>query len=467
MADVKDSLTPFFEPKSVAIIGASAVPGKAGHELIRNIQANGYPGRLHPVNPKGGEILGLPVSASVAQLPDGVDLALVVLPAEATPAAVRECAAKGIRHVVLMAGGFAEVDEAGTRIQQELVDIVRETGVRLMGPNISGHTSTPAAFTSAFFPLGKIRRGTVSIVAQTGNFATHTMRYILSGEHYGVCRVIGLGNKVDIDETDALEYLADDPETAAVLLYLESFKRPGRFLEVARTVTRRKPVVALKSGATEAARQAAVAHTAALASEDRVVDGMLRQAGIVRVSDYTHLLITLKALSMLPLPAGNRVSFLAPSGALLVVLSDLCVRLGLDVPSLLPENVRRLQEISPPYIRMRNPVDIWAAATVRGVEFGYREGMEAVLRDPNIDAVVPVLMLTKEIGVPSFDFLLDFRARYPQKPILVTFSGDKDCMEQCKAYLEPRGIPTFFEIEYPFVALSILVRCGQAMLRPQ
>jgi acetyltransferase len=466
MADVAKNLTPFFEPRSVAVVGASAVPGKAGHELIRNIQANGYPGRLHPVNPKGGEILGLPVSTSISRLPEGVDLALVVLPAEATPGAVRECAAKGIRHVVLMAGGFAEVDEAGTRIQQELVDIVRETGVRLMGPNISGHTSTPAAFTSAFFPLGKIRRGTVSIVAQTGNFATHTMRYILSGEHYGVCRVIGLGNKVDIDETDALGYLADDPETAAILLYLESFKRPARFLEVARTVTRRKPVVALKSGTTEAARQAAVAHTAALASEDRVVDGMLRQAGIVRVSDYTHLLIALKALSMLPLPAGNRVSFLAPSGALLVVLTDLCVRLGLDVPPLLPENVRRLQEISPPYIRMRNPVDIWAAATVRGVEFGYREGMEAVLRDPNIDAVVPVLMLTKEIGMPSFDFLLHLRARYPRKPILVTFSGDKDCMEQCKAYLEPRGIPTFFEIEYPFVALSILVRCGRAMARP-
>lgn len=465
MADTKGSLTPFFEPRSVAIVGASAVLGKAGHELIRNIQANGYPGRLHPVNPKGGEILGLPVSASIAGLPDGVDLALVVLPAEGTPAAVRECAARGIRHIVLMAGGFAEVDEAGTRIQQELIEIVRETGVRLMGPNISGHTSTPAAFTSAFFPLGKIRRGTVSVVAQTGNFATHTMKYILSGEHYGVCRVIGLGNKVDLDETDALEYLADDPETAAILLYLESFKRPARFLEVARAVTRRKPIVALKSGATETGRQAAVAHTAALASEDRVVDGMLRQAGIVRVADYTHLLIALKALSMLPLPAGNRLSFLAPSGALLVVLSDLCVRLGLDVPSLLSENVRRLQEISPPYIRMRNPVDIWAAATVRGVEFGYREGIEAVLRDPNIDAVVPVLMLTKEIGVPSFDFLLDLRARYPQKPILVGFSGDKDCMEQCKAYLEPRGMPTFFEIEYPFVALSILVRCARAMAR--
>lgn len=465
MAHEGHSLTPFFEPTSVAIVGASAVPGKAGHELIRNIQANGYPGRLHPVNPKGGEILGLPVSPSVALLPDGVDLALVVLPAEATPAAVRECASRGIRHVVCMAGGFAEVDEAGTRIQQDLADIVRETGIRLMGPNISGHTSTPTAFTSAFFPLGKIRRGTVSVVAQTGNFATHTMKYILSGEHYGVCRVIGLGNKVDIDETDALEYLADDPETAAILLYLESFKRPARFLEVAKTVTRWKPVVMLKSGATEAGRQAAVAHTAALASEDRIVDGMLRQAGIVRVTEYTHLLIALKALSMLPLPAGNRVSFLAPSGALLVVLSDLCVRLGLDVPPLLPENTRRLQEISPPYIRMRNPVDIWAAATVRGVEYGYREGMEAVLRDPSIDAVIPVLMLTKEIGVPAFDFLLDLRGRYPQKPILVAFSGDKDCMDHCKAYLEPRGMPTFFEIEYPFIALSILVRCARAMAR--
>ena len=465
MINSTGSLIPFFEPKCVAIVGASAVPGKAGHELIRNVQANGYPGRLYPVNPKGGEILGLPVSPSIALLPDGVDLALVVLPAEATPAAVRECAARGIRHVVCMAGGFAEVDEAGTRIQQELVEIVRETGIRLMGPNISGHTSTPAAFTSAFFPLGAIRRGTVSVIAQTGNFATHTMKYILSGEHHGVCRVIGLGNKVDIDETDALEYLADDPETTAILLYLESFKRPGRFLEVARSVTRRKPVVILKSGATEAGRQAAVAHTAALASEDRIVDGMLRQAGIVRVSEYTHLLIALKALSMLPLPAGNRLSFLAPSGALLVVLSDLCVRLGLDVPPLLPENTRRLQEISPPYIRMRNPVDIWAAATVRGVEYGYREGMEAVLRDSNIDAVVPVLMLTKEIGMPSFDFLLDLRARYPQKPILVAFSGDKGCMEQCKAYLEPRGMPTFFEIEYPFIALSILVRCARAMAR--
>ena len=463
----QNSLTAFFEPRSVAIIGASATPGKAGYEAIRNVQANGYAGKIYPVNPKGGEILGLPVTSSISALPAGVDLAVIILPAEATPKALRECTARGIRHAALMAGGFAEVDEAGAKLQEELMTVIRETGVRVLGPNISGHTSTPHGYTSAFFPLGKIRRGNVSVIAQTGNFATHTMRSITTGEHFGVCRVIGLGNKVDIDETEALEYLADDPETKAIVIYLESFKRPKRFLEVAREVTRRKPIVMLKSGSTEAGKQAAVAHTAAMASEDRLVDGLLRQAGIVRIWEYSHLVLALKALSMLPLPKGNRVSFLAPSGAMLVTYTDFCARLGLEVPTVGPETVARLQEISPPYIRMRNPVDIWASANVRGVEFAYREGMEAVLKDANIDAVVPVMMLTRQIGQPSFEFILDLAKKYPGKPVLVSFSGDKDCAEECKAYLEPRGVPTFLEIEQAFEALSILVRCRKAMDRPR
>jgi acyl-CoA synthetase (NDP forming) len=150
-----------------------------------------------------------------------------------------------------------------------------------------------------------------------------------------------------------------------------------------------------------------------------------------------------------------------------VVLTDLCVRLGLEVPPVSPETVQRLQEISPSYVRMRNPVDIWAAATARGVEFGYREGIEAVLKDPNIDAVVPVLMLTREIGVPPFDFILELVKKYPEKPVLVSFSGDKECMEECKAFLEPRGVPTFPEVEQPFELLSILVRCHRAIHRPR
>lgn len=456
---------PFFEPRSVVVIGASSSPHKPGNDAIRNILANGYEGKLHLVNPKGGEILGIPVHTSIAALPEGIDLAIIILPARDTPGALRECARKGIGHAVLSAGGFAEVDEQGAGIQQEIVDVIRETGVRVLGPNTSGHTSTPHRFTSTFFPLGKIRPGKVSYVAQTGNFATHTMKHILTAEHFGVARVIGLGNKIDIDESDALEYLADDPETTGIVMYLESIKRPRRFLEIAGEVTRRKPVIVLKSGATEAGRHAAVAHTAAMAAEDRLIDGLLRQAGVARIWDYTHLILAGKALSMVSLPKGSRVSFLAPSGAMLVALADLCVRLGLEVPDLEPETVRKLQEISPPFIRMRNPVDIWAAASVKGVEFGYREGLEAVLKDPNIDAAVVVLMLTEDTGVPPFDFIVDTARKYPEKPVLVTFSGDKKYEDQCKEYVEPLGVPTFPEIEQPFEVISILSRCSKAMNR--
>lgn len=463
---MKGNFSGFFEPDSVVVIGASATFSKSGNVVVRNILANEYRGKLYLVNPKGGEILGIPVHPSIASLPEGIDLAIIVLPAKETPQALRECVEKGIKHAVLQAGGFAEVDEYGTEIQEELIAIIREKGIRVIGPNTSGHTSTPHHFTSSLFPQGKIRRGRVSYLAQTGNFATHTMRYILTGEHFGVARVIGLGNKIDIEESEALEYLGDDPETTAIIMYLESLKKPRRFLEIAREVTRRKPIVMLKGGITEAGKHAAVAHTAAMAAEDRIVDGMLRQAGIVRVREYTHLILAGKGLSMLPLPKGNRVSFLTPSGAMLVTLSDLCLSLGLEVPELEKETVRRLQEISPPFIRMRNPVDIWASASVHGVEFGYGQGMEAVLRDPNIDAVVPVLMLTKDTGVPSFDFIKKLAEKYPDKPIMVTFSADKQYMDECKEFLEPVGVPTFPEIEQPFEVLSILYRCQRAMNRP-
>jgi acetyltransferase len=463
---MKKEFDPFFEPKNVAVIGASATPGRPGNDVIKNILANEYRGAIYLVNPKGGEILGLPVLPSIANLPDGIELAIIILSAKDTPQALRACAEKGIRNAVLSAGGFAEVDH-GVKIQEELVEIVREKKLRVIGPNTSGHISTPHHFTSTFFPLGKIRRGTVSYIAQTGNFSTHTMKYIMTGEHFGVSRVIGLGNKIDMDESDALEYLADDPETSAIVMYIESIKRPGKFLEIARQVTRRKPVVMLKSGSTEAGRQAAVAHTAAMAAEDRLIDAMLRQAGVVRIWDYTHLILAGKALSMLPLPKGNRLSFLAPSGAMLVVLSDLCVRLGLDIPEIEPATIQRLHDISPPFIRMRNPVDIWASASVRGVEFGYREGMEAVLKDPKIDAVVSVLMLTEDTGIPSYDFILDLKKRYPDKTLIVTFSADKKYMDECKNYLEPLGVPTFPEIEQPFEVLSILYKCAKAMNRPE
>lgn len=465
---VSISIEKFFSPESVAVIGASGVKGKPGNHVLVNILANGYPGRLYLVNPKGGKIMGMDTYPSIADLPQGIDLAIVILPAKLNPQAIRDCASKGIRAVVLAAGGFSEVDEEGEELQKALTEAVRESGVRVLGPNTSGHTSTPANFTSSFFPLGKIPRGNVSYIAQTGNFATHTMRYIASGEHFGVARVVGLGNKVDIDECDVLDYYASDPETRAIFIYLESLKNPRRFLEIAEKVTSEKPVILLKGGSTSEGAKAAVAHTAALASDDRIIDGVLKQAGIVRIHQYSHLFLAAKALSAMPLPRGNRVSFMAPSGAMLVILTDLCRKQwGLEVPDPDPSTRNRLQEISPPYIRMRNPVDIWPAAIVNGIEYAYREAMEAVLKDPNIDAVVPILMITDETGVPDLSFIVDLARKYADKPIYVTFSAQKKHMVDAKAFLEPRGVPTFPLIEEPFEVLSILYRCRRLMERRQ
>ena len=459
-------LEKFFEPKSVVIIGASATPHKPGNDVIRNILANQYPGKLYLVNPKGGEILGIRVYHSIQELPGEIDLAIIILPAHSNPQAIRGCAAKGIKAIVLAAGGFAEVDSKGEALQADLLSAIKEAGVRVIGPNTSGHTSTPHNFTSSFFPLGKIPRGNISYLTQTGNFATHTMRYIMSGENFGVARFVGLGNKVDVDETDILEYYADDPETEAIFIYLESFRRPHRFLEIASKLTRVKPVIFLKGGSTPEGARAAVAHTAALASDDRIIDGALRRVGIIRIYKYSHLFLAAKALAAMPLPKGNRVSFMGPSGAMLVILTDLCQwDLGLRVPDLEEQSRKRLQEISPAYIRMRNPVDIWPSAALNGVDYAYREGMEAVLKDPNVDAVVPILMLTDETGVPPLDFIVELAGRYPEKPIYVTFSGEKKHMDAGKAFLEPRGVPTFPLIEQPFEVLSILAQCRRAMER--
>jgi len=459
-------LDSFFEPRSVAVIGATSGRHKPGNDILLNIMANGYPGELYLVNPNGGEIEGKRVYCSISDLPDGIDLAVIILPAKLNPQAIRECAARGINAIVLAAGGFSEVDEEGRLLQAELEKVVRETGVRVIGPNTSGVTSTPFNFTSSFFPLGKIPRGNISYIAQTGNFATHTMRYIATGENFGVARVVGIGNKVDVDESDVLEYYATDPETRAIFVYLESLKSPKRFLEIARETTRRKPIILLKGGSTESGSHAAGAHTAALASDDRIIDGALKQAGIVRIYKYSHLILAAKALSSMPLPRGNRVSYLAPSGAMLVAMTDMCQKYwNLEVPALEESSRRRLQEISPPYIRMRNPVDIWPSAIVHGIEFAYREGMEAVLKDPHIDAVVPILMITDETGVPDLQFIVDLARRYPEKPIFATFSAEKKHMEAAKAFLEPRGVPTFPMIEEPFEVLSVLTQCRKYMDR--
>ena len=460
------SLESFFSPRSVAVVGASATPGKPGRTVIENLIANGFDGAIHPVNPRGGKICGQPVSSSIDALPDDVDMGIVMLPAAQTPQAVLDCGAKGMQTIVLAAGGFAEVDHAGEDLQAELRAAIKQAGVRVLGPNTAGHISTPGNFTSSFFPLGEIPKGPISYIAQTGNFTGAMMRSIMSGEHYGVARCIGLGNAVDMDEADVLEFLSEDDETNAIFVYLESLHRPREFLKIARRTTTKKPVIMLKGGATADGAKAALSHTASLGADDRILDGALRQAGIVRIEEFTHLFIAAKAAAMMPLPAGNRVGFVSPSGAFIVHASDICRQhTVLEFPSITKTTQKRLEEISPPFINITNPVDVFPSATVHGMEFAWREAMLAVLKDPNVDALVSILILADELGPMKLDFIVDLARQFPEKPIYISFSGDENSNAQAKAFLEPQGVPTFPRIEDPFKVLDILVRARLAMKR--
>jgi acyl-CoA synthetase (NDP forming) len=461
-----ESWNKFFDPKSVAIIGASGTPGKAGYGVIKNLLDNEYTGKIYPINPSLSEVFGCKAYASVKDLPEVPDVAIIIIPAPATVKAVRECAEKGVKAVIIASGGFAEVDDQGARFQEEIVKIARDSGMRVIGPNTSGIISTPSKFTSTFFPLGKIRRGTVAYIAQTGNFATHTMRWILTSEYYGVSRVIGLGNKCDIDDADALEYLGEDPETKVICMYLEGFKNGRRFLNVASKVSRKKPIIALKAGYTAAGIRAALSHTASLTSDDFIVNAAFKQAGIVRVQYYSDLINAAKALAFQPLPNGNRVAILAPSGAMGVVAADACETSGLKVANLSEQTLRNLQSISPSWIKVSNPIDIWAAVQTQGLEKGYRLGMKMVLNDENVDAVISILMLTSEHASVNLQFIPELCKQHPNKPVLLSITGDRELFDKAKFFLESRSIPVYLPVEDACRTLAIMYKCKLAMMRP-
>ncbi len=456
----------FFEPRSVAVIGASKVPGKAGHEILVNLLANGYQGKIFPINPGGEEILGYPSYRSVKEIPEAIDLAVFIVPAEKTMEPLKECAEKKVPAVVIASGGYAEVDEQGAHLQGEILKLARSAGMRIIGPNTSGVTSTPANLTTTFFPLGKIRRGPISYIAQTGNFATHTMRWINTAENFGVARVAGLGNKIDVEDSEVLEYLGEDPETKGILIYVEGFREPRRFLEVAKKVTRKKPVILLKGGRTKAGAERVFSHTASLAGNDSVLDGALRQAGIARVRRYADLVNAAKGIAFQALPPGRNVSSFAPSGALGVVVADACESAGLQIARHSPASLKKLREISASWVTVSNPVDMSAVTPILGPVEAYRKVTEILFADEGVDVIVAILLASPRIPVESYRFLPELSMKYPHKPIYVSFTGDKPFFDEARDYLEKHSIPVFSPVEDAFEILPILCRCREFIPSP-
>ena len=345
-----------FHPKSVAFVGASAQMGKWGHTLVTNTISRGYEGEIYLVNAKGGTIANRPVYKSVADIPGTVDLAVVTVPAAVVPELLPQFREKGIHNVVMITSGFAETGAEGRILEEQLVAKARELDILILGPNTMGICNPHIKFYctgSHVWPPS----GAISVVAQSGNMGTQLIAFA-EQQGIGVRGFSGSGNEAMITIEDYLEAFEDDKKTRIIMLYVESVKNGRRFFDIAKRISKKKPIVVLKGGRTKAGNKAAASHTGALTSDIRVFEAVCKQAGIVKVEFPMDLLDLSAAFASLPLPKGKRVGLMTLGGGWGVVGSDLCSEYGLEVPELTPEIIKRIDEVLPPYWSKSNPVDI-------------------------------------------------------------------------------------------------------------
>ena len=382
-----------FYPRSVAFVGASAEFGKWGHNLFSILVAGGYKGGIYLVNPKGADIAGRPVFKTVTDIPDAVDLAVVTVPAAKVRALIPDLKAKGIRHMLLITSGFSETGEKGRQLEQELVREAREAGILLLGPNTMGICNPHLSFYCTGTHTWP-KPGSISLVAQSGNLGTQLLVFA-EEEDIGIRAFSGSGNEAMITIEDYLEAFEVDELTRSVVLYIESVKNGRRFLESARRVGRKKPVVVLKGGRTEAGNRAAASHTGALASNIRIFEAACRQAGVVLVEQPMELLDLSAAFSALPLPRGNRVGIVTLGGGWGVVATDLCTEQGLEVPDLEPDMIARIDQVLPPYWSRSNPIDLVAEMDPQAS----MKATEELLKWDRCDAVIHLGILGRLVFI--------------------------------------------------------------------
>ncbi len=382
------SLKAFFEPRSIAIIGASRKPGSLGHMFLKAVLDYSFTGKIYPVHPSGEVILGVPSFPSVAELPEVPDLAVIMVRRDLVRDALIQCGEKGIRHVIIITAGFREVGEDGKKMEAELVRIAREYGIRFMGPNCMGLFNThPQYRLNASFSPTQPLPGAISFVSQSGALAVAVLE-TANRAHMGFAKMVSVGNKADLTELDFLEYLGQDPESRVIMLYQEGLDDPRRFLTLARHITPEKPVVVLKGGRSESASRAAASHTGALATPTAIVQGMYRQAGIIEATGYEDFVFTAQAMAYWPPFSGKRIAVITNAGGPGILAVDALARAGLHIPAFSPQLQNRLRQLLPPEAAVGNPVDMIASAT----ETTYAAVVEAVLQSGEADALLIVIV---------------------------------------------------------------------------
>ena len=387
------SLQSLFRPSSVVVVGASRDPTSIGYKLLEALVMNRFQGPVYPVNPKATVVGSMRAYPSVRDLPDPVDLAVIAVPRDAVLPVIDECAERGVRALVVITAGFAEVGPEGHNLQQQLLDKVRGYGMRMVGPNCMGLLNTAsdvqlnASFSPIFPPPGR-----VAMSSQSGALGLAILA-LARRLHLGLSTFISVGNKADVSGNDLLQYWEEDEATDVILLYLESFGNPRRFARIARRVSRRKPIVSVKSGRTLAGRRAAGSHTAALAASDVAVEALFQQTGVIRADTLEEMFDLAAALGSQPLPKGRRIAIVTNAGGPGILCADACEAGRLRVPELSAVTKARLATVLPPHASLSNPVDMIASA---GPEH-YRQTIETVLASADIDALV-IIYIPIEVG---------------------------------------------------------------------
>jgi acyl-CoA synthetase (NDP forming) len=458
----KADLSLFFEPHSIAVIGSLKEGFFGGYVVIKSLLNAGYSGEIYPINPANEVVHGLRVYPSIRHVGAKIDLALVMINARGVPQVLKECADKGIKAVILVSDGFAERDQEGARLQNEVVEMARGWGIRIIGPNTAGIVNTSNGLNPCPYEAGyyKLREGAVAICSQTGMSNPQAFPYPDLG--FGVSKICDFGNKCDLDECDMLEYLEKDPKTRVISMYLESIRDGRRFLEISKRVSARKPILILKSGRTEEGAKASTSHTGAMAVDDQMFEAACTQAGILRLRAFNELFELPKIFAMQPLPEGSRLGIITYTGGVGVLATDEGAKYGLGVTTLTPKTSEILNEIFPGLGVM--PVDIGPMApVVKDFLSLYPKVLKSVMADENVEALFNVLWADSAgMNIASYvKAYEEVKDRY-QKPLVSWVYGpDKRLVRETSRRLEDLGFPVFSDPEICIKAIGLAFRYAQ------
>jgi len=456
-------LVPFFRPRSIAVFGSFKEGSFAGYPALQQLIGFGFPGNVYPVNPRYDEVLGVKSYGSIVEVPGPVDLVMIMTNAAAVPEIMAQCGEKGVKAAIVVSDGFAEKDGEGATLQRTVVDIARRAGIRIIGPNTAGTMSAQDRIICCAYRSGyeEVTEGPVAIVSQTGLLAPQSVPWTELG--WGVSKLIDLANKCDVDESDVLDYLRDDPGVGVIAFHLEDVKDGQRFLRLARQVTRQKPILVLKPGRTQEGARAVASHTGSLAGDDRLFDSLCTQAGIIRVDRWTDLTGFAKALAHQPLPRGNRLGIISATGGGAAMMADTAAQCGLTVARLSAQGSTELKQLYPPGWGGANPVDLGPTMTYHGPgEFAslYRKALDILLADDNVDCIATITVLDlvglwKRIHREIAEEL----AGKVSKPIVSWMCGPSasDVTELVRT-MDRLGFPAYLDPETPVRALGAMRR---------